>query len=363
MAGWATKIDGRSTALSAAGAPYGLTIKEPVGVVGAIIPWNLPLNMAVQKIFPALAAGCSIVLKPAEQTSLSALRLGELALEADVPDGVLAIVTGAGAAAGETLARHPGVAKLTFTGSTAIGTRVGQLALENMTRLTLELGGKSPMIVLPDCDLDRAAQGVVDGIFFNAGQVCCASSRLFVHREIHDALIERVASRANSLRLGAGLDPASEMGPLVSARQRDRVRGYIELGVAEGANMIAGGDWSEPGYFVRPTVFGRVRPTSRVMREEIFGPVIVATQFASDEEVLQLANDTRYGLAASVWSNDLDRVRYFTRGLRAGTVWVNAHNPVDAALPFGGYGLSGFGREGGPENLDAYLETKAVWIA
>ena len=363
MAGWATKIDGRSLALSAAGAPYGLTIKEPVGVVGAIIPWNLPLNMAVQKIFPALAAGCSIVLKPAEQTSLSALRLGELALEAGVPAGVIAIVTGAGAAAGETLARHPGVAKLTFTGSTAIGTRVGQLALENMTRLTLELGGKSPMIVLPDCDLDRAAQGVVDGIFFNAGQVCCASSRLFVHREIHDALIERVASRANSLRLGAGLDPTSEMGPLVSARQRDRVRGYIELGVAEGANMIAGGEWSEPGYFVRPTVFGRVRPTSRVMREEIFGPVIVAAQFANDEEALQLANDTRYGLAASVWSNDLDRVRYFTRGLRAGTVWVNAHNPVDAALPFGGYGLSGFGREGGPENLDAYLETKAVWIA
>lgn len=363
MAGWSTKIDGRSVALSAAGAPYGLTIKEPVGVVGAIVPWNLPLNMAVQKLFPALAAGCSIVLKPAEQTSLSALRLGELSQEAGVPDGVIAIVTGTGPAAGEALAQHPHIAKLTFTGSTAVGVRVGQLALHNMTRLTLELGGKSPMIVLPDCDLDRAAQGVVDGIFFNAGQVCCASSRLYVHREIHDELIERVASRAKSLRVGAGLDPGSEMGPLVSERQRDRVRGYIEIGVAEGASMIAGGDWNEAGYFVQPTVFARVPPGSRVIREEIFGPVIAAAPFTTDEEALELANDTRFGLAASIWSNDLNRVRHFTRGLRAGTVWVNAHNPVDAALPFGGYGMSGFGREGGPENLDAYLETKSVWIA
>lgn len=363
MAGWCTKIDGRSVTLSAAGAPFGLTIKEPVGVVAAIIPWNLPLNMAVQKLFPALAAGCSIVLKPAEQTSLSALRLGELSQEAGIPDGVIAIVTGTGPAAGQALAQHPGIAKLTFTGSTAVGVRIGQLALQNMTRLTLELGGKSPMIVLQDCDLDRAAQGVVDGIFFNAGQVCCASSRLYVHRDIHDELIERVASRAKSLRLGTGLDPASEMGPLVSALQRDRVRAYVDLGVTEGAHMIAGGDWNHSGYFVRPTVFGRASPASRIMREEIFGPVIVAAQFASDEEALTLANDTRYGLAASIWSNDLDRVRHFTRELRAGTVWVNAHNPVDAALPFGGYGMSGFGREGGPENLDAYLETKSVWIS
>jgi phenylacetaldehyde dehydrogenase len=363
MAGWATKIDGRAMTLSAPNAPLGMTLREPVGVVGAIIPWNFPFNMAVQKVVPALAAGCSVVLKPAEQTSLTAIRLGELTQQAGVPDGVLNIVTGLGPTAGEALARHRDVAKLTFTGSTAVGTRLGQIAMENMTRLTLELGGKSPMIVLADSDLDRAAQGVVEGIFYNAGQVCCASSRLYVQESVHDALLERIATRANALRLAPGLAPDCEIGPLVSARQRDRVSEYIELGKAEGAELVAGGECPGTGYFVRPTVFSGLHPESRVMREEIFGPVVAVSPFRTDDEVVRLANGTRYGLAASIWSNDLARVRRLAGAIRAGTVWVNAHNPIDAALPFGGFGLSGFGREGGPEQLDAYLETKALWIA
>ena len=363
MAGWATKIDGRVVPLSAPNAPLGMTVREPVGVVGAIIPWNFPLNMAVQKVFPALAAGCSVVLKPAEQTSLTAIRLGELAQAAGVPDGVLNIVTGLGPAAGEALARHPRVAKLTFTGSTVIGTHVATLAIENMTRLTLELGGKSPMIVLADADLDQAAQGVVDGIFYNAGQVCCAASRLLVEESVHDPLLERVARRANSLEVAPGLSPECEVGPLVSARQRDRVMEYIEAGRREGGHVITGGECPEKGYFVRPTVFTGLAHDSRVMREEIFGPVVAVRSFATSAEVVELANDTRYGLAASLWSNDLARVRNLAGAIRAGTIWVNTHNPVDAALPFGGMGLSGFGREGGPEQLEAYLETKALWIA
>jgi phenylacetaldehyde dehydrogenase len=363
MAGWATKIDGRVVALSAPNAPMGMTLREPVGVVGAIIPWNFPFNMAVQKVFPALAAGCSVVLKPAEQTSLTAIRLGELAQAAGVPDGVLNIVTGLGPVAGDALARHRQVAKLTFTGSTVIGTQIAAAAIQNMTRLTLELGGKSPMIVLADADLDRAAQGVVDGIFYNAGQVCCGSSRLYVEQAVYDALLERVALRASALRVAPGLSPGCEMGPLVSARQRDRVMEYIATGRREGASVIAGGECPGAGYFVRPTVFGGLRDDSRLWREEIFGPVVAVSAFATDAEVVKLANDTRYGLAASIWSNDLARVRSLAGAIRAGTVWVNAHNPIDAALPFGGFGLSGFGREGGPEQLEAYLETKSLWIA
>jgi len=338
-------------------------VRDPVGVVGAIIPWNFPFNMAVQKVFPALAAGCSVVLKPAEQTSLTAIRLGELAQAAGVPDGVLNIVTGLGPTAGDALARHRLVAKLTFTGSTAIGTQIATAAIQNMTRLTLELGGKSPMIVLADADLDRAAQGVVEGIFYNAGQVCCGSSRLYVEEAVYDALLERVAARATALRVAPGLSQGCEMGPLVSERQRDRVMEYIATGRGEGASIVAGGEWAGAGYFVRPTVFGGLRHDSRLWREEIFGPVVAARAFATDSEVVKLANDTRYGLAASIWSNDLARVRKLAGAIRAGTVWVNAHNPIDAALPFGGFGLSGFGREGGPEQLEAYLENKALWIA
>lgn len=363
MAGWATKLHGTTRTLSSADRALGMTLREPIGVVGAITPWNLPLNMAVQKVIPALVAGCTVVLKPAELTSLTALRLGEHALEAGVPPGALNIVTGTGSQAGEALVRHPDVAKITFTGSTAIGIRIGQLAMQSMTRLTLELGGKSPMIVLPDCDLDRTAQGVIDGIFANAGQICCAASRLYAHSSVFDALLERVAARAGALQIGPGLDPRTDLGPLVSQRQMKRVRGYIERGVADGATVRTGGEAFGPGYFIQPTVLTDVASHSPLAREEIFGPVLVASPFESDEQAIRLANDTRYGLAASVWSNDLRRVRMFVDNLRAGTVWINAHNPVDPSLPFGGYGLSGFGREGGAEQLDSYLETKAVWVA
>jgi len=296
MAGWVTKLHGKTMTLSSPDCPLGLTIREPVGVVVAITPWNLPLNMAVQKVIPALVAGCAVILKPAEQTSLTALRLGQLALEAGVPRGVFNVVTGFGPEVGEPLVRHPEVSKVSFTGSTAVGSRLGQIAMQNMTRLTLELGGKSPMIVLPDCDLDRAAQGVIDGIFANAGQICCAASRLFVHSAIFDALLERVVTRCTALKLGPGLDPKTELGPLVSARQLERVTHYIESGTADGACVRSGGRARSPGYFVEPTVLTDVDLGSVVNREEIFGPVLVARRFDSEEEVVRLANDTRYGL-------------------------------------------------------------------
>ncbi len=362
MAGWPTKIDGRTVAVSAPNSPLALTVREPVGVVAAITPWNFPLGMAVQKVTPALAAGCTVILKPAEQTSLTALRLGALALEAGIPDGVLNVVTGFGGTAGDALVRNPLVAKISFTGSTATGIRIGKTAMDNMTRLTLELGGKSPMIVLPDCDLDLAAQGVIDGLFFNAGQVCSAAARLYVHADIHDALLEKVAARVAALRLGPGLDPMTEMGPLVSDVQRDRVRRYIDQGDSEGARRIGGDPWDRAGWFVRPTIFTHLNSDSTLMREEIFGPVIAVARFHDLEEVVQRANDSSYGLAASIWSNDLGQVRALASRLRAGTVWVNAHNPVDPALPFGGFAMSGYGREGGPEGVDVFLETKAVWI-
>lgn len=362
MTGWATKLRGQVVALSSADCPLGFTVRDPVGVVVAITPWNLPLNLAVQKVFPALVAGCAVILKPAEQTSLTALRLGQLALDAGVPPGVLNVVTGLGPEVGEALVQHPDVSKVTFTGSTEVGIRLGQLAMKNMTRLTLELGGKSPMIVFPDCDLDSAAKGVIEGMFANAGQICCAASRLLAHSTIFDRLIERVVALSEGYRLGPGLDPGTELGPLVSERQLQRVLRYIEHARAGGAAVRAGGHCHSPGYYIEPTVLTEVDVQNVANREEIFGPVLIARPFHSDEEALQLANDTRYGLAASVWSNDLRRVRTFAQELCAGTIWVNTHNPVDPALPFGGFKLSGIGREGGEEQLAAYLETKAIWL-
>lgn len=362
MAGWPTKITGRTMPLATADT-LGLTFREPVGVVAAITPWNLPFNLAIQKVMSALAAGCTIVLKPAELTPLTALRLGELALEAGVPEGALNVLTGTGALAGEALVRHPLVSKISFTGSTKVGRHIGKLAMDNMSRLTLELGGKSPMIVMPDCDLDATAQGVIDAIFFNAGQVCCAASRLYVHEDVEWDLLERVTAKVAALKIGPGLDPSTDLGPLVSAAQRDRVSSYIEMGLGEGGRLVAGGKWDGNGYFIPATILQGLAPSSAIMTEEIFGPVLAAATFRSVDEALRLAQDTRYGLAASIWSNDLASIKQMAAEVRAGTIWVNAHNPVDPALPFGGYGMSGFGREGGEETLDAYLETKSLWIA
>jgi phenylacetaldehyde dehydrogenase len=368
MAGWATKIEGATMELSAplvrSREFFGFTRREPVGVVGAIIPWNFPLLMAAWKVGPALASGCTMVLKPAEETPLSALRFAELALEAGYPAGVLNVVTGLGHVAGAALAAHRGIEKLAFTGSTEIGKRVGKAALDNMTRVSLELGGKSPVIVLDDADPALAAAGAAQAIFFNQGQVCTAGSRLFVHKSRFDRVVEGLSEIAAAMRLGPGIEPATQIGPLVSATQQQRVLRYIESGFEEGARATAGGAGGEgAGYFVRPTVLVDAHDDMRVAREEIFGPVVVAMPYEDLDEVARRANDTPYGLAASIWSNDLSRVHRLLPKIRAGTVWVNCHNILDSAMPFGGYKQSGIGREMGRAVLDLYTESKSVIMA
>lgn len=367
MAGWATKIEGTTldTSIQAIpGAKYrAMTLREPVGVVGAIIPWNFPLSMAIWKIAPALACGCTIVLKPAEETPLTALRLAELCREAGVPPGVVNVVTGRGHTTGAALASHPGLSKIAFTGSTDVGKLIGTAALQNMTRFSLELGGKSPVIVLEDADVDQAAQGAAMGIFFNQGQVCTAGSRLFVHRKIFDAVVHKLAQIAEGMRIGPGLDAANQINPLVSARQRDRVLGYLQQGTQDGAELLTGGQYDGPGYYVRPSVLVNVKPTMSVVREEIFGPVVVAMPFDDLDEALHEANATDYGLAASVWSNDYQKIMRAVSALKAGTVWVNAHNLLDPNLPFGGFKQSGLGRELGRSILDMYTESKSVLMA
>ena len=342
---------------------FAYTRREPVGVVGAIIPWNFPLLMAVWKVGPALATGCSIVLKPAEDTPLSALRLAELALEAGLPRGACNVVTGYGETAGAALASHPGIDKVAFTGSTAVGKRIGHAAIANMTRLSLELGGKSPVIVLDDADVKTAASGAANAIFFNAGQVCVAGSRLYVQRRSFDAVIEGVSAIAGRLRIGPGLESATQLGPLVSGRQLDRVSAYVKAGIEEGATVVAGGArHGERGWFHQPTVLTGVPESARVVQEEIFGPVVVATPFDEVEEVAALANGTEYGLSASIWSNNLKRVHRLIPRLKAGTVWVNCHGLLDHALPFGGYKQSGLGREMGRSMIDLYTEIKSVMM-
>lgn len=368
MAGWATKIEGStmevSVPLMRGRELFGFTRREPVGVVGAIIPWNFPLLMAVWKVAPALTTGCTMVLKPAEETPLSALRLAELALEAGYPAGVLNVVTGLGHTAGAALAGHRGIEKIAFTGSTEIGKLVGKAAIDNMTRVSLELGGKSPVIVLDDADPAVAAAGAAQAIFFNQGQVCTAGSRLFIHKSRFDEVVEGLAGIAAGMRLGPGIDPATQIGPLVSAIQQRRVLGYIESGYAEGARAAVGGSAGEgEGYFVRPTVLVDTRDDMKVVREEIFGPVVVAMPYDDLEEVARRANDTPYGLAASIWSNDLSRVHRLIPRIKAGTVWVNCHNILDNAMPFGGYKQSGIGREMGRAVLDMYTESKSVIMA
>ncbi len=365
MAGWATKIEGATMELSVPLVRdrefFGFTRREPVGVVGAIIPWNFPLLMAIWKLAPALAAGCTMILKPAEDTPLTALRLGELVQEAGYPAGVLNVVTGLGHTAGAALAAHPGIQKIAFTGSTEIGKLVGKAAMENMTRCSLELGGKSPVIVLDDVDPAVAAAGAAQAIFFNQGQVCTAGSRLYVHRSRFDEVVEQLSAIAAGMKMGPGIDPTTQIGPLVSKVQQNRVMDYVNSGYAEGARAAAGGAAGDgPGCFVRPTVLVDVHDNMRVVREEIFGPVVVAQPFDDLDEIARRANDTPFGLAASIWSNDLSRVHRLIPKIKAGTVWVNCHNIIENVMPFGGFKQSGIGREAGRSALELYTEPKSV---
>ena len=368
MAGWCTKIEGSTIPISvpyAAGARFhAFTLREPVGVVGQITPWNFPLLMAAWKLGPALATGNCVVLKPAEQTPLSALRLGELLPEAGLPEGVVNIVTGLGETAGAALSAHPEVDKIAFTGSTEVGKIILQAAAGNLKKVSLELGGKSPNIVFKDAgDLDAAITGAANAIFFNHGQCCCAGSRLMVEADIFDDVVSGVAEHAKKIKLGSGLDPDTEMGPLVSEEQLRRVTGYLAQGRKDGACFVTGGErLGDRGYFVKPTVIKDANPRMSIVREEIFGPVVVAEAFREPRDLIARANQGIYGLAAGIWTRDISKAHRIASELRAGTVWINCYNIFDAALPFGGYKQSGWGREMGLAALELYTETKSVVI-
>ena len=363
-AGWATKIEGRQVSVSAPNL-HVYTRREPLGVVGAIVPWNFPLLMCAYKLGPALAAGNTVVLKPAEQTPLSALRLGELVVEAGLPPGVVNIVCGFGVPAGAPLAAHTDVDKVSFTGDYNTGRLIVGASTSNLKRLTLELGGKSPNIVFDDADLDRAVAGAFGGVFFNQGQCCVAGSRLFVHEAVHEQLVDRLVTKAEGIRLGNGLDSDTEMGPVVSAEQRQRVEGFVAEARRSGATIRGGGpvdDSLSGGHFVTPAVVFGAEPNDRIMQEEVFGPVLAVSSFNDEDEVVALANDVQFGLAAGVWTTDVGRAHRMAAKLQAGTVWVNTYGNFDAAASYGGFKMSGYGRENGEEALDAYLQSKTVWV-
>ncbi len=368
MAGWATKIEGSQLSLSVPYTPgqsyHAYTRREAIGVVGQIIPWNFPLLMAAWKLGPALAAGCTVVLKPAEETPLTALLLGEIMIEAGLPPGVVNIVTGFGETAGAALSGHMDVDKIAFTGSTEVGKLIARAATGNLKKVSLELGGKSPNIVLEDADLPAAIAGSASAIYFNQGQVCCAGSRLLIQQNIFDEVVEGVSKIAKSIKVGAGLDTQTEMGPLVSTIQLDRVSGFLKSGKEDGAKALAGGNRkSGAGYFVEPTVLVNTTPNMKVYQEEIFGPVVTAVPFKNlDDALVAQANDSIYGLAAGIWTKDVGKVHRLAAQIKAGTVWVNCYNIFDASLPFGGYKQSGWGREMGAEVLKNYTETKSVCI-
>ncbi len=360
-AGWADKIHGET--IPVRGEFFNYTLREPVGVVGQIIPWNFPLLMAAWKIAPALACGNTVILKPAEQTPLTALRLGEICQEAGLPDGVLNIVPGYGPTAGDALAAHMDVDKIAFTGEYTTGRIIMQAASRNLKRVSLELGGKSPNIVFADSDIDSAVAGAMTGIFFNQGEVCCAGSRLFLEKSIHDEFVDKLSNKASGLRVGNPEDTGTQMGAQVSKEQFDRILGYIDTGKQEGAKLVTGGErCGDRGYFIKPTIFDAVDNNMKIAREEIFGPVVSAITFDDVSEVVRQSNLSIYGLAAAVWTRDIKKAHRLARDLKAGTIWINTYNSFDAASPFGGFKQSGFGRELGVHALELYTQVKSVWI-
>jgi aldehyde dehydrogenase (NAD+) len=361
-AGWCDKINGQVVPVRPDALTY--TIREPVGVVGAIVPWNFPLMIGMWKIAPALACGCTMVVKPAEITPLSALRVGELALEAGVPPGVLNIVTGKGRVVGDAIVAHPDIDKVTFTGSPSVGRGILQGAAGNFKRVTLELGGKSANVIFADANIDNAVRAAASGIFFNTGQVCSAGSRILAHRDVYDEVVERLAARAKGIKVGDPAERETTMGPLVSAAQMKTVLDYVEIGRNEGASIVTGGARiGQKGFFVEPTVFANVAHEMRISQEEIFGPVASVVRFDDEEDAVRIANGTAYSLAAGVWSADIGRVHRVAHALKAGTVWINTYGYTDVRLPWGGSGDSGFGREHGDVAIENFTEPKAIWLA